>query len=208
MGIVEVAGELFGKGIELAGTVVKQAGDFASTAGLRAQILDKSVEHDKLMKELGNAVYETVKCDPDIVAQHEALFTRIAGVVAAKQELEDKLAEAEAAADANRPIDVDPIPPEGTAAAQAVKDAAAQVADRVKAAAEEAAQQVKSVVDEAAQQSETTADEAATAQEPAPEAPQAAQEAPAAAEPQAEQARPRVSGYRSATNAGTQEETE
>ena len=142
MGIMEMAGDLFDMSMEFAEAVARQAGDFASTAQLKARILDKNLEYDRLMKELGTSIYETVKEYPEIVEANQDLFTRIADVIKTRQDLEDKLAEAQAAADADRPIDVDPIEPDAkpqdqTDADEAREAATENVADEAPAASSE-----------------------------------------------------------------------
>ena len=103
---MDAASEAFDKSKSATSGFADSAADFAKRGKIRAQLADVSLEYDLLMKQLGTAVYERVKDDPQ--------YAEIAKVVQRRQDLEDQLSESQAADDAAKPIDVTPVEPEAT----------------------------------------------------------------------------------------------
>ena len=126
--LIDAASDLAGKGIDFAGDLANNAGDYAAKGKIKAQLLDQKIEFDGLMLELGRAVYDKVKDDPEFVEANEALFAKIAVSVQRKQDLEDELSAIDAAAAAAKPIDVEPLKDESAA----VAEEAAAVAEQIK----------------------------------------------------------------------------
>lgn len=105
----EAATGAFAKGKDVAGDIAGNAGEFVGKGKVKAKLFDNSLEHDRLMRELGSAVYDQVKCDPEYVDANKSLFERIALNIEARQDLEDELYDIEAASDAAQPVDVEPL---------------------------------------------------------------------------------------------------
>lgn len=111
---MDAASEAFDKSKSATSGFADSAADFAKRGKIRAQLADVSLEYDRLMKQLGTAVYERVKDDPHYADAHPDLFAEIAKVVQRRQDLEDQLSEIQAADDAAKSIDVTPVEPETT----------------------------------------------------------------------------------------------
>ena len=110
---MDAASDLFDKSKEAANDFASQAGDLATRGKIKAKLVDQGLEYDRLMRKLGSALYEQLKDDPKYAETNQALFAEIARCVQRKQDLEDELYAAEAAADAARPVDVTPVKPDG-----------------------------------------------------------------------------------------------
>lgn len=108
----DVAGDLASKGKEVADGFPGNVSGLVDKTKLKAKLYDNGLEVDRLMRELGHAVYEQLKDDPAHTEPNQELFEKISAALERKQELEDQIAEAEAAAAAGKPIDVEPVPPE------------------------------------------------------------------------------------------------
>ena len=105
----EAAGDLIAKGKDAAGDIAGSAGELVDKGKVKAKLFDNGLEHDRLMRELGTAVYDQVKNDPACFEANKTLFERIALNIEQRQELEGELYDIEAAADAAKPIDVEPV---------------------------------------------------------------------------------------------------
>ena len=104
---VDAASDIIDKGKDAAGGFANSANEVVSKSRTKAKLYDQGLEYDKLMLQLGKAVYERVKDDETYVSGNEELFAKIAASVERRQILEDELAEIEAKADAAKPVDVD-----------------------------------------------------------------------------------------------------
>lgn len=102
----DTAKTLFDKGKDAASDIAASAGDIVTKAKIRAQIANQSIEHDTLMRKLGEAIYEEVRQDSRYADAFPELFAQIEEVDARRQALEDELARMNAEGDDERPLEV------------------------------------------------------------------------------------------------------
>ena len=103
---VEVASDLFEKSVDASRDLAGTATEAANKGRVKAKLYDLGLEYDKLMRDLGKAVYDDIKDDAKYVDANKELFEKIAACVERRQILEDELSDVEAAADAAKPVDV------------------------------------------------------------------------------------------------------
>lgn len=108
--IQDTAKTLFDKGMGVVSDFAASAGDIATKAKIKAQIANQSLEHDTLMRKLGEAIYEEVKQDPRYTDAFPEIFAQIEEVDARKQALEDELARMSAEGDdGEKPLEVNVV---------------------------------------------------------------------------------------------------
>lgn len=103
---VEVGSDLFDKGVSAAGDMGKTVSGAMSKSKIKAKLYDESLGYDKLMKELGKAVYDQIKDDPKYADANKDLLDKIAASIERTQILNDELAEL-GGDDAAKPDDVE-----------------------------------------------------------------------------------------------------
>lgn len=102
----DTAKTLFDKGKGAASDIAASAGDIVTKAKIKAQIANQSIEHDTLMRKLGEAIYEEVRQDSRYTDAFPEIFAQIEEVDARKQALEDELARMNAEGADEKPLEV------------------------------------------------------------------------------------------------------
>ncbi|MGI6032528.1 MAG: hypothetical protein ACOX69_03845 [Coriobacteriales bacterium] len=108
----DAASDMFDKSRDIASDLANQAGDFATRSRIKAKIAEQSLEHDRLMKKLGETIYDQVKDDPAYTDNNKSLFVEIEACNTRLQELKDELSREDAASASEKVIDVEPAEPE------------------------------------------------------------------------------------------------
>lgn len=87
----ETVQTMIDRGATVVSNFAQSAQGTAARAQVKLKITDLSLERDKLMKELGEAVYASATSDAAVRAEHAGLFEKLDDVTAHKEALEDEL---------------------------------------------------------------------------------------------------------------------